>query len=157
MTEHQRKHRNPLAGIVDFVGDMNRGWDLVYNIHSRPGQPRTDTDAWVPATDIAATDDQLVITMDLPGIADDDIEVTYTAPTLTVTGQRRSTDDKNSRLVHHTRERSQGRFRRSITLPGHIQRDDLTITSTHGVLTITAPQPDTGDNHTMPITTDEPA
>lgn len=136
------QHHHPFAGLLDFVNDINRGWDRVHGVNTSTAQQHTEANAWIPDTDIAVTPDQLIITMDLAGIPDDDIDVIHNPPNLTVTGQRHPTENQHAELSYHTRERSSGHFRRSITLPTGINREDLTITTARGLLIITMPQPE---------------
>lgn len=94
--------------------------------------------AWIPATDIATTTTHLIVTMDLAGVAEEDINITYTRPTLTITGQRRPIEGQNCELTYHTRERAWSRFRRDITLPEEIDLKNAAIALNQGILTITA-------------------
>jgi HSP20 family protein len=75
-----------------------------------------------PAFDIVDDDDATTLTADVPGMAEDDIDVTVTGSLLTVCGQRR-----------RGRER---RFERRFQLPEGYDLDAVTANVTHGVLTI---------------------
>ncbi|MBE2997150.1 Hsp20/alpha crystallin family protein [Nocardiopsis sp. HNM0947] len=97
----------------------------------------THANAWTPAVDIAAVGDQLVICADLAGVKEDDLDITYSPPELTIAGQRRTDLGQNQQAVHHTRELSRGRFRRTFTLPQGISREDVDLTLAEGLLTIT--------------------
>lgn len=94
--------------------------------------------AWIPAIDIATTPDHLIVTMDLAGTAKEDITVTYSQPTLTISGERHPIDGHTHELTYHTRERGWSHFRRDITLPVEIDQENLAIALNNGVLTITA-------------------
>src|SRR5512140_3393650 len=60
-----------------------------------------------PPFDIEDTDEETVITADLPGMSEDDIEVTASAPYLVVRGERKAKDGHYLR-----RARSRGTFER---------------------------------------------
>ena len=148
--------RYPFAGLVDTVSDLTR---MRETMHGGQGgsqhatRSRTHVDAWTPAVDIAATDQQLVIRSELAAVADDDLDITYSPPALAIAGERSmpsTRDEGGEELVHHTRELNRGQFRRSITLPEGINRDDILVELHHGLLTITAHRPDR-TNSTWPL------
>lgn len=150
-----QQHGNPFSGLVDAVGDMNRALDRVHGVDGSGPRPqsrsRSHVDAWHPCADIAAGDDHLIITMELAGVAEGDINIDFTAPTLTVSGIRRPVEDDQRQFVYHTRECHWGRFRRTITLPPDVQRSDLTVAFNRGLLTITAGRSGEAQDTSVPI------
>ena len=148
--------RYPFAGLVDTVSDLTRMRETMHGgqgSSQHAAQSRTHVDAWTPAVDIAATDQQLVIRAELAAVAEDDLDITFSPPTLTIAGERSmpsTRDGDGEELVHHTRELNRGRFRRSITLPEGINRDDIVVELRHGLLTITAHRPNR-PNNTSPL------
>lgn len=131
-------NRNPFSGLVDLVTDMNRISDRAHGIDSSgETEARSHVNAWTPSVDIAAVDDQLLIYAQLAGVAEQDIEVTYSAPHLTMAGHRRLPDSAAQQASYYAKELSWGRFRRTITLPEGICPQDVTVTFTHGLLCIT--------------------
>lgn len=95
---------------------------------------------WSPTSDVVETDDAIVITAELPGVKDEDVEITVQNGVLRISGERRLEhevrDDRYCRL-----ERSYGGFERSFTLPPGVSEDDITAGVAYGVLKITVPKP----------------
>ena len=77
---------------------------------------RPRTPAWAPALDIAERKDAYLVTVELPGVKLDDLEITLEDGRLTIQGERHVAHDSSEQKVHRV-ERSSGAFRRSITLP----------------------------------------
>lgn len=138
MANRSKTSRSLFSGLVDFVTDMNRMTDRMRDGGSRSEtEPRSHVNAWTPSMDIAAIKDELVIYAELAGVDDEDVEVTYSAPILTIAGQRRLQDGEAQQATYHTKELSWGRFRRSFTLPQGVQRGDITVALNRGLLAVT--------------------
>ncbi|HLK00050.1 MAG TPA: Hsp20/alpha crystallin family protein [Streptosporangiaceae bacterium] len=115
-----------------------RGW--------RPGQQHDGSAspaAWAPAVDISERKDAYLVSAELPGVESGQVEITVEDGLLTIQGERRFAHDSAEEKVHRA-ERSFGPFRRSITLPSHIEADKIEASAQDGVLQIMVPKaPDT--------------
>lgn len=135
----QRKRRNPFRGVVDIVSEMNRMSDRMGGIDSGGGvieyRPRGYADAWSPTADIFAQGSDLVIRAELPGVAADDVEVTLSQGTLTISGEQRVGAEQDNDF--YVRERYSGQFRRDVTLPEGVQDDHIEAQLRDGVLQVT--------------------
>lgn len=90
--------------------------------------------------DIAETDDEIQVKADLPGLSEDDVEVTLDDDMLSLRAEKKSeaeTDEKDWKVV----ERSHGVFERRIRVPGGIDADQVVASFDKGVLTVTLPKP----------------
>lgn len=90
--------------------------------------------------DLAATRDGLELTLELPGLEENDLEVLVVDDVLTISGEIRFAPDwkdKNHRLV----ERDYGAFSRTIELPEGVRADRITAVLHLGLLTVTIPNP----------------
>src|ERR1019366_434233 len=77
---------------------------------------------WAPAVDIHETEGELVVKADLPGIAEEDIDVRVEKNMLTIRGERtfeKSVNDDNYLRV----ERAYGSFSRSFSLPNTVNTE----------------------------------
>jgi HSP20 family protein len=109
-----------------------RGW--------RPGQQYDSAGAiWAPAVDISERKDAYLVTAELPGVNAGDVEITFEDGLLTIQGERRFAHDSAEEKIHRT-ERCYGAFRRSITLPSHVEADKIEATAQDGVLQIMVPK-----------------
>ena len=98
-----------------------------------------NTPAWAPAVDIAERKDAYAVTVELPGVKLDDLEITLEDGLLTIQGERHFTNDSSEEQYHRV-ERSSGPFRRSITLPAHVEADQVNASMEDGVLRILVPK-----------------
>ena len=97
------------------------------------------TRAWAPALDIAEGKDAYLVTVELPGVKLDDLEITLEDGLLTIQGERQFTSESSDQQYHRV-ERSSGAFRRSITLPAHVMADEVEASMEDGVLRILVPK-----------------
>jgi HSP20 family protein len=95
--------------------------------------------AWAPALDISERKDAYLVTVELPGVKLDDLEITLEDGLLTIQGERHFAHDSSEQQFHRV-ERCYGAFRRSITLPAHVQADAVEATVEDGVLQIVVPK-----------------
>src|ERR1051325_2681583 len=84
-----------------------------------------------PQFDIEDTDDESVLTADVPGMSEDDVEITLQAPYLVIRGQRKA---KEGRYVR--RARSYGVFERRFWLGDGYDLDHVDAHIANGELTI---------------------
>jgi HSP20 family protein len=115
---------------------MNRIWGSLYD---QRHEDVTSRSGWLPPVDIYETDSkELVLTVELPGLKREDIDLTVEQNTLTIKGQRRPDDGVREQQYHRV-ERSYGSFTRSFTLPATIETSGVRADYRDGVLTITLP------------------
>ena len=94
---------------------------------------------WTPRVDLAETEDEYSIRLDVPGVAKEDIEINFQDSTLSISGERvTSSKEEESDFVRV--ERSAGRFFRSFSLPKTIKENEITAEYDNGVLTIHVPK-----------------
>jgi HSP20 family protein len=108
----------------------------------RPGQ-QYDADstspAWAPAVDITERKDAYLVEADLPGVKAGDVEITFEDGLLTIQGERHPAHDAAGTKTHRA-ERRYGAFRRSITLPTHVEADKIEAAAADGVLGVLVPK-----------------
>src|SRR4030095_6361329 len=97
------------------------------------------TRAWAPALDISERKDAYLVTVELPGVKLDDLQITLEDGLLTIQGERHFVNDSSEEQFHRV-ERSSGAFRRSITLPAHVVADEVNASMEDGVLRILVPK-----------------
>ena len=95
--------------------------------------------AWAPALDITERKDAYLVTVELPGVGIDDLEITFQDGLLTIQGERHDAHHASEDMVHRV-ERRYGRFLRSITLPTHVMADAIEASTQDGVLQIMVPK-----------------
>jgi len=94
---------------------------------------------FVPRMDVSDTDKEIMITAELAGIDEKDVDITLQDDVLTIRGEKKVQRDENEKSYHLV-ERSSGTFSRSIALPAEIEQDKIEATFKKGVLTIRLPK-----------------
>lgn len=118
----------------DAVSTLDRMFDDVMG--SMLGTA-TSTRTFDPAIDVHASDDEVVFVCDVPGIKQDDLDVTVENQVLTIKGTRRFEGKEGEQVMLG---RAYGSFSRSFTLPDYVNDEDLTARLAAGVLTIRIPK-----------------
>jgi HSP20 family protein len=108
---------------------------------------------WLPPVDIAEDKDRIVLTAELPGFKEDQIEIQMEGGVLTLRGERKFEDEKEGRSFHRV-ERSYGQFVRSFTLPNNVDREKIEATFHNGLLEIALPKREEAKPRQIPITGD---
>ncbi len=93
---------------------------------------------FAPRTDVYETADNLVLVADVPGAADNDIDVTFEGDVLTVEARLGKRDVEGMTLAH--REYDVGSYRRTFTVHTPIDREAITASTSEGVLRVTLPK-----------------
>jgi HSP20 family protein len=103
------------------------------------GSARATTTAWTPALDISERKDAYLVTVELPGLKPEDLDITMEDGLLTIQGERQFTSESSEQQFHRV-ERHYGAFRRSITLPAHVMAEEIQASFEDGVLQILVPK-----------------
>jgi len=109
--------------------------------------------AWLPPVDISEEKDQIVLTAELPGFKEKEIEIQMEGGVLTLRGERKFEEEKEGKTFHRV-ERSYGQFVRSFTLPNNVDRDKIKATFQNGILEIALPKREETKPRQIPITGD---
>jgi HSP20 family protein len=95
--------------------------------------------AWAPALDISERKDAYLVTVELPGLKPEDLDITMEDGLLTIQGERQFTSESSEQQFHRV-ERRYGAFRRAITLPAHVLAEGIQASFEDGVLQILVPK-----------------
>ncbi len=91
---------------------------------------------FVPAFEVKETKDAYLVRADLPGVKEQDLDVSTTGHRLTVRGKREA-ERKDERDTYYLYERSYGSFARTLSLPEGADPGQVHAALADGVLTIT--------------------
>ena len=95
--------------------------------------------SWGPAMDIVEDADGLLIELELPGLAPDEVEVTTERGVLTIRGEKRTVRQRDGvRAI--TTERAHGRFTRAVQLPQGVDEAKIDAGFEHGLLRVRVPR-----------------
>jgi HSP20 family protein len=129
-----------LRSAQDEMAQMSPMLAHALGLHGQQqGSGRATTTAWAPALDISERKDAYLVTVELPGVKMDDLEITLEDTLLTIQGERHFAHDSSEQQFHRV-ERRYGAFRRSITLPAQVMAEGIEATVEDGVLQILVPK-----------------
>ena len=125
----------PFGTSLDRMLTMNRALDQALNGGAAAR-------VWVPAMDVAERGDAYVVHAELPGVAPEQVDVSFDQNVLTIRGSKSSAFDPNAGGELHlfAAERVTGTFERSVRLPEFVDPDRIEAAFTNGLLTITIPK-----------------
>jgi len=90
-----------------------------------------------------------VAVVELPGMRREDFEISLHDGTLTISGERKR-ETSNGERAERT-ERYIGKFRRSITLPTHVDANKVSAVYRDGILTVTLPKAEEAKPKQIPV------
>lgn len=118
--------RNPFAFIEDFENDLARIF----------GNAPVNRDfGMMPALDMAERESHYILSVDLPGVNKEDVNVEVRDNILRISGERKSEIDKADYS-----ERTYGSFERAVKLPREVKTEDIEARFENGVLQLAIPK-----------------
>lgn len=96
----------------------------------------TRTDSFTPSVDISETEKEFEVSVALPGMNKEDINIDLDNGRLTISGERKFENEEKSKNFHRV-ESSFGSFTRSFQLPDSIDEESITAKYDNGMLNIT--------------------
>ncbi|GAB6879213.1 Hsp20/alpha crystallin family protein [Halorubrum gandharaense] len=144
--------RDPFREIEELFERMGREFEEF----GSDIEPAVSNDVNV---DVAETDDELVVTADLPGFERDEIDVELREDALTIAASHTETveeeeaGEEGEEPHYHRRERRQRAVSRRIPLPAPVDAEATTAEYDNGVLTVTLPKqsPEKSDGHSIDV------
>lgn len=128
---------DPFREMVTMREKMNR---LFEDSLAQKGEDKDMmTSNWAPAVDIYETANELVLTAEVPGIEEKDIEIKIEDNTLTLRGERKFEKETKEENFHRI-ERSYGSFFRAFSLPNSVDSDRIQAEHENGVLRVIMPK-----------------
>lgn len=129
---------SPFRGFMDVQGEIDRLFnEMLGGAPWRAGRQLTERPTtWAPAMDVLQKDGNLVIRAELPGVKQDDVDITLANGVLTISGQSKD-EHEEQRGGYYVRERRRGSFRRSLTLPEGTDDSKVHARFEDGVLEVT--------------------
>lgn len=106
------------------------------------GRELAEATQWQPCCDIAETEREIIVEIELPGVERKHVRVEVKDNVLRITGERRAAFARRGRQYYRT-ERSYGRFERHIRLPSSVNQEGIRAHFRSGILTVTLPKKST--------------
>ena len=128
---------DPFRDLRTLQEEVNRLFSS--NLSRSFGDEGIGRGAWAPSVDIYENKDQIVLEAELPGMKQEDFDLSIENNVITLRGERKfeKTDETDN---YHRVERSYGSFTRSFTLPQSVSAEGATAEYSNGVLRVTLPK-----------------
>lgn len=131
-------HSEATHPMVELQREMNRAFDSFWRRFETPFGGLTWSDS-MAKTDVVETDAAVEVTIELPGMAEGDLDISLSNDALTIKGEKKMEKQEEKR-GYYVSERSYGSVMRTIPLPSGIDRDKAEANFKNGVLTVTLPR-----------------
>ena len=132
----------PASPILRELQEIERRFEDAFGRSLLPGMwgrlPMEER-GWVPAIEVFEKEDKFVVKTELPGMKEEDIDVSVVGDTLTIKGERKSESEVKEE-DYYCCERSYGSFFRSIALPSTVDAHKIEASYEDGVLEISLPK-----------------
>ena len=137
---------NPFREMVAMQSALDKLFDQTWE-----SWPEGRLNGNTLALDVDETNDNFVVTADLPGIHPDNINVTVHDDLLTITAEmpERTVEHESTKAL--VRERRYGKFSRSIRLPHGIDAEGVEAEFREGMLMLTLPKAENAKVKTIPV------
>jgi len=109
----------------DFPSMLGRGWDW----------PEISAVELMPSLDIKDTDANYLISIEIPGVAKENVDIRVDGNILTISGEKQQ-EKKDDKENYHCIERRYGSFERTLTLPQDADTDNIDANFKDGVLNV---------------------
>ena len=127
----------PFGDLLGLQERMNRIFDdTVHRLGSID-----NGGAWCPCADVMEREGEIILTLELPGVEKQDIEINVDGNTLTVRGEKKLADGTKPEEYHRV-ERRYGTFSRSFTLLDTVDGSKIKAAHKEGLLRLTLPKKD---------------
>jgi len=118
--------------LYEHLFDLQRNLDSLFERDLFPGT--TFSRGVFPAINMFEKGDVLLIKAELPGIDKKDIKIEIKNNTLSLTGEKKTNERDD--VTYHRKERTEGTFKRQLSLPYRVNAEKVSAGFEDGVLTI---------------------
>ncbi|MDD5673623.1 MAG: Hsp20/alpha crystallin family protein [Chitinivibrionales bacterium] len=124
---------------------LQREMNALFSNYGRSGPSST-----YPLTNIYDSRENIVVTAELPGMTKDDVSITYSDNSLTITGKQEGPANVKKMAVVR-QERALGNFEKVLRIPTKIDQGKIGASFTNGILTVTLPKSEEAKPKTITI------
>jgi HSP20 family protein len=126
----KEKQERSLAAWQPFGGMEDLGQRLEDFFGRRPLLPSTwrhfpsEAMAWSPAINVVEREDKFVVKVELPGVKEEDVDVSVAGDMLTISGEKEAESEVKKKGFYYS-ESSYGSFSRSVTMPSTVDASKI--------------------------------
>ncbi len=126
----------PMMGLIRISDVFDRMMEDFFSTDTRLSEPVSNL---IPLMNIEELKDAYKITLEIPGMEKDDIDIQLKDNVLTISGEKKE-ESKSEEGTFYRRERRFGKFVRSVSLPNDVNAEKIEAEYKNGVLTLTLPK-----------------
>lgn len=130
---------NPLEELDRLRREMDRSFARLWGEESHRREPASASRGWWPAVDLVETENEMILTADLPGIDPKAVRIEVRKESIVLEGRmeesREESDDR-----YWIQERRMQSFQRTISLPAETDPDKAKASYENGILRVTMPK-----------------
>jgi HSP20 family protein len=127
--------------------DMNRLFDRLTSPASNGEMARS---AFVPPAELKEDDEAVHLSLEIPGMTPEDLDIQVTAEAVSITGERKEETKTEEKGVTRTEFRY-GQFQRIIPLPARVQNTNVQADYKDGILKLVLPKAEEEKNKVVKI------
>jgi HSP20 family protein len=136
------------TGILALRKEMDRLFDRLWD------RDWTDVaqlaEGWLPPLDVIETDQNVIVSVEVPGMEAKDVHVTVRENLLILRGEKRTEGERKDEKTYRM-ERSFGSFTRHVALPVAVDASKVNATVHAGVLKVTLPKTPAAKGMEVPV------
>ncbi len=145
MTPERSERADPFSTIRELMR-----FDPFAALTAFPRFGGAESMMFTPRVEVKETKDAIVVQADLPGVKDEDVEVSVTGNRLTICGERAEEETQEDER-YYAYERSYGSFSRSFTLPEDVDPEKIDAKLDGGVLSVKIPKKASAQPKRIPL------
>lgn len=148
------KQNQAMGSLIQLHNEMDRLFDEAWRSFGMPSGSRTTRPTPIfnsnffdnsilgdyrAKLDVSGSEKEYEVSIDLPGLSEDEIEIELNDNTLTIKGQKEEKSESKGKQYYRV-ERSIGSFQRTLSLPEDANRDEISANMKNGLLVIQIPR-----------------
>jgi HSP20 family protein len=135
----KKETTGPVVAFQDMEKWIEDAFRRPFSLFSHPMMRFSQTEDVVPSVDIMEDKGDIVVKAELPGVKKEDIDITLTDDTITISGEKKK-EEEVKKKDYYRYESSYGSFCRTFSLPSEVQSDKAKTKMKDGVLEIRIPK-----------------
>ncbi len=128
-----------VLSLIPRAGSIQSARDFFDRLFEDELLPLRGEKSWAPAFDISENEKEYIVSAELPGIDEKNLDVTISGGMLSVKGEKKQEKEEKGETYHRI-ERTYGSFHRSFRIPDAVQEDKVDATYKNGILKLVIPK-----------------
>ncbi len=134
-----KRESNWSSGAASTLGQLHDEMSQLFDAFAAPALSASGMNAGLARLDMREDEKNYIVSAEMPGMAEKDINVELHEGLLTLSGEKKAESHREETGLLMA-ERAYGKFSRTISLPGEVMEDKIDATFKNGVLTVTLPK-----------------